>query len=444
MKKHLLLLFILASTLSYLTAQTTVTFTFTGEVNGNHQPLDSVLIQNLSQGGDTTLYGTDTLLVLSNGIGIDDRMTGHGSQMMLYPAYPNPVTHTSTIRLWLPQDAPVTLRLFDLPGRELATYSTSLGTGEHSFTFTPGKESYYLLVAEAADQRQVQKLINLSLAEGSCQLWYAGHQPATSGMRTGQYPFPWYPGNDVRFIGFSALGVDTIDDNPVNHTTYTFQFLPAVTPCPGMPTVTDYNGNIYNTVQIGTQCWMKENLKVRHYNTGIPISNIADNITWAGNTTGARCWYNNDSATYANTFGALYNWHAVDNPNGLCPTGWHVPTDLEWQTLEMHLGMTPLQANATGWRGTDEGGKMKEAGLAHWGSPNIGATNYSGFTALPGGGRDSYNGSYSTIADNGYWWSSTSFSTSSAWPRTLYYNYSTISRSSLNKRYGFSVRCVRD
>jgi uncharacterized protein (TIGR02145 family) len=444
MKKHLLLACLFASVVGFLTAQTTIQLTFTAEVNGSYHPLDSVIIENLTQGGDTILYGTDTLLVLDHGIGIEDRMSTHGNNMILYPAFPNPVYHTSTIRFWLPKDALVTLRLYDLPGRELATFNRSLGAGEHSFTFTPGRENHYLLVAEAADQRQVQKLISLNHGDGNSQITYTGHQPAPSGMRKGRSSFPWMPGDDLRFLGYASLGIDTIEDDPVQSVLYAFQFLPEVTPCPGVPTVTDYNGNIYNTVQIGTQCWMKENLKVRNYNSGIPILNITDNITWAGSTTGARCWYNNDSATHANTFGALYNWYAVDNPNGLCPIGWHVPTDLEWQILEMHLGMTSLQANATGWRGTDEGGKMKATGLSYWSSPNMGATNASGFTALPAGGRDSYNGSYSTIADNGYWWSSASFSSSSAWSRTLYYNYSNISRSSLNKRYGFSVRCVRD
>jgi uncharacterized protein (TIGR02145 family) len=215
-------------------------------------------------------------------------------------------------------------------------------------------------------------------------------------------------------------------------------------PCPGMPTMTDYNGNIYNTVQIGNQCWMKENLKSRNYKNGTAIPNIISNSTWAGLSTGARCWYNNDSATYAATYGALYNWYAVDNSNGICPTGWHVPTDLEWQTMEMFLGMTQSQANSTGYRGTDEGGKMKEAGLSHWTSPNTGATNSSGFTALPGGYRYGSNGSFNLVGYLGYWWSSTAYSTTLAWGRRLDYSTSSVYRSYNSKEFGFSVRCVRD
>ncbi len=443
MKKHLLFVCLFVAAVGYVTAQTTIQLTFTGEANGSHQPLDSVIIENLTQGGDTTLYGTDTVLVLDHGIGIKDRVSDHANRMILYPPFPNPVAHTSTIRLWLPQDGPVKLRLFDLPGRELATYSRSLSAGEHSFTFTPGRETYYLLVVEAADQRRVQKLISLQPGDGNIRISYTGHQPAPSGMRKGKSAFPWVPGDDLRFVGYCSLGVDTIEDDPVQSGLYTFQFLPPVTPCPGMPTVIDYNGNIYNTVQLGTQCWMKENLRVRNYRNGTPIPSITANSAWAGLSTGARCWYNNDSATYANTYGALYNWYAVDNSNGLCPTGWHVPTDLEWQTMEMFLGMSQSQANSTGWRGTDEGGQMKESGTTHWNSPNTGATNSSGFTALPGGYRNT-SGTFYSIGDVGHWWSSTAHSTTNAWGRDLGCSGGNVGRGYGGKGVGFSVRCVRD
>ncbi|MDD3744695.1 MAG: fibrobacter succinogenes major paralogous domain-containing protein [Lentimicrobiaceae bacterium] len=215
-------------------------------------------------------------------------------------------------------------------------------------------------------------------------------------------------------------------------------------PGSGMPTITDYNCNIYNTVKIGTQYWMKENLKVRNYRNGTAIPNITDNSIWGGLSTGARCWYNNDSATFAATYGAFYNWHAVDDTNGLCPTGWHVPTDPEWQTLEMFLGMSLLQASLIGLRGTDEGGKMKEAGLAHWFSLNACATNVSGFTALPGGRREYGSGYFNYLGSYGSWWSSSDYSPTIAWFRDLSSNYSIVDRYHVNKKYGCSVRCVRD
>jgi uncharacterized protein (TIGR02145 family) len=432
MKQPQLLILMILASFGHLTAQTTITLTFTAEVNGNHLPLDSVLIENLTQGGDTTLYAPDTVLVLDHGIGIEDKVNGHGNQMILFPAYPNPVTHTSTIRLFLPQDVPVTLRLYDLVGRELPSFTRTLGAGEHSFTFTPGRETYYLLVAEAADQRQLQKLINLSPGDGNCRLSYAGHQPAVSGMKKGKSAFPWVPGDDLRFVGYASVGVDTIDDDPVQSAVYTFQFLQSGVPCPGIPVFPDINGNVYNTVQIGNQCWLKENLKVRNYRDGTPIPNLESAALWMSATTGARCWYNNDSATYANLYGALYNWNAVGNSIGLCPTGWHVPTDVEWTILINFLG-----------GGSIAGGPLKETGTTHWNSPNTGASNSSAFTALPGGHRKANLANFFDIGDRGYWWSATPDGMS-AWYMELRNIGSLASMVSNDKQFGISVRCVRD
>lgn len=158
---------------------------------------------------------------------------------------------------------------------------------------------------------------------------------------------------------------------------YLFKGGPAPDPnccsdCP--PTVTDYDGNVYQTVLIGDQCWMMENLKVTHYRNGDPIPHVTDGVTWGNLTSGAYCNYNNDEGNVA-TYGRLYNWYAVDDSRNIAPAGWHVPSDAEWQTLVDYLGGDAVA-----------GGKMKEAGTTHWASPNTGATNESGFTALPGGG----------------------------------------------------------
>ena len=194
--------------------------------------------------------------------------------------------------------------------------------------------------------------------------------------------------------------------------------------------VTDIDGNIYHTVTIGTQTWMVENLKTTRYNDGISIPLITENSSWAMLSTPGYCWQNNDLAN-KKLYGALYNWYAVDKGN-LSPLGWHVPTDNEWSTLISYLGGDAIA-----------GGKLKESGLDHWISPNTGATNETGFTALPGNSRGS-NGSYNQIGPYGYWWSSTSENQSNALLRGMYYPKSTIDRSTLSKEFGFSVRCVKD
>ncbi len=210
--------------------------------------------------------------------------------------------------------------------------------------------------------------------------------------------------------------------------------------CP--PTVTDYDGNTYFTVEIGSQCWMAQNLKVTHYRNGDPIPNVTDAGEWEGLSTGAYCDYGNDPAN-VETYGRLYNWYAVDDSRNIAPEGWHVATDDEWKQLEMHLGMSQAEADDIGLRGTDEGGKLKETGTVHWYPPNTGATNESGFSALPGGYR--YNdGYFGGMGSNALFWCSTEFDSGGAWYRYLCYSCSEVSRYYDYKQDGFSVRCVRD
>jgi len=198
----------------------------------------------------------------------------------------------------------------------------------------------------------------------------------------------------------------------------------------GVQTLTDIDGNSYNTVQIGTQCWLKENIKVTKYRNGDQISNITDATEWSNLITGAYCDYNN-SVSNSTIYGKLYNYYTVADSRNLCPTGCHVPTDAEWTTLT-----TYLEPNA--------GDKLKEAGSTHWQSLNSGATNESGFTALPGGWRSGGNGMFINLGSEGCWWSSTEYDIGKALFFSLYYN-STSPYISINlKHEGYSVRCVKD
>ncbi len=209
-------------------------------------------------------------------------------------------------------------------------------------------------------------------------------------------------------------------------------------------TVTDIDANVYRTVKIGTLWWMAENLKVAHYRNGDTIPNVTDGAAWAALTTGAYCDYDNDVNNVA-TYGRLYNWYAVSDSLNIAPAGWHVASDSEWKQLEMTLGMSPAQADSIDWRGTTEGGKLKEAGTTHWLAPNVGATNEGGFSALPGGYRFFSYGSYVGIGYTAYFWSSKGSKSVYYTPyRYLYYNRSDVYRSDGDEAYGFSVRCVKD
>lgn len=208
-------------------------------------------------------------------------------------------------------------------------------------------------------------------------------------------------------------------------------------------TVQDIDGNTYNTVTIGEQVWMQENLKTTRYNDGTPIPNVTDITEWRHCDAPAYVWYDND-ISYKEPYGALYNWHAVGDKPGLCPDGWHVPSDEEWKQLEMYLGMTKEQADGTVWRGTDQGGKIKEAGTKHWVSPNEGATNESGLTVI-GAGRRFTNGLFGTMNEGCTIWSSTPNSLSSAAYRHFATGNAGIGRNPAGeKKFGFTVRCIKN
>jgi uncharacterized protein (TIGR02145 family) len=197
--------------------------------------------------------------------------------------------------------------------------------------------------------------------------------------------------------------------------------------------VVRFDGYDYPTVAIGAQCWFKENLRSDNYRNGDAIPGNLSDAQWSSTDSGAQAVYNNDASGLA-TYGRLYNWYAVNDSRGLCPSGFHVPSDGEWMTLEMVLGMTSIQANSNKWRGTDQDSQMK---TVSWGG-----TNSSGFSALPGGFRSSDFGYFSDQGGVGGWWSSSPNGTN-AWSRSLLSGDSDVGRYYSSSRGGFSVRCVR-
>lgn len=195
--------------------------------------------------------------------------------------------------------------------------------------------------------------------------------------------------------------------------------------------ITDIDGNEYKTITIGTQTWMLRNLSTTRFKDGTPIPLVTDSARWASLTTPAYCWYKNDEAAFKSTYGALYNWFAV-NTGKLCPGGWHAPSDDEWSILTSVLGGEKVA-----------GGKLKESGISFWVEPNTGGTNESGYTALPGGFRY-HDGVFFDLGFGGYWWSTEQYNNSDAFFRFIYYMDSTVFRFNNRKRNGFSVRCVKD
>jgi uncharacterized protein (TIGR02145 family) len=193
------------------------------------------------------------------------------------------------------------------------------------------------------------------------------------------------------------------------------------------------------SVAIGTQIWSTKNLDVARYRNGDPIPQVTDPTQWANLTTGAWCWYNNDSATYGATYGRLYNWYAVNDPRGLAPQGWHVPSNREWDIMTKFLDPT-VDTTFLGFTGTDVGTKMKNT--SGWEGGGNGS-NSSGFSGLPGGDRY-VDGAFYGVGIGGIWWSDDEFDTTLAWDRTLYGLNAIVYRYYFGKTNGVSVRVVRD
>lgn len=193
------------------------------------------------------------------------------------------------------------------------------------------------------------------------------------------------------------------------------------------PTVPIQNGE----VRIGTQVWMTRNLNVRRYRNGDLIPQVQNATAWPGLTTGAWCYYENNTAN-GPVYGKLYNWYAVNDPRGLAPIGYHVPTDAEWTALTTFLGGLDLA-----------GGKMKAVGTSLWLSPNFEATNSSGFTGLPGGNRNDF-GEFLNSGYNCLCWSSTQADTDAAWSCVLRNSQVRAWRNYTKKMFGISVRCIKD
>lgn len=212
---------------------------------------------------------------------------------------------------------------------------------------------------------------------------------------------------------------------------FTTKQFPKPAPCEGAETVTDIHGNSYNTVMINDQCWMVENLRVHKYNNGEDIPNVTDDSEWAGMQSPAYCAYDNSSST-ADTYGYLYNWFAVETGN-LCPDGWRVPTDTEWNQMIEYLGGEFVA-----------GGILKQSGTNLWESPNEGATNEVGFNAIPGGDRNDVSGEFTNLETGAYFWTYPETVGSKAWSKAIQHDHAIIYTGYQSKQFGFSVRCIKN
>jgi uncharacterized protein (TIGR02145 family) len=420
----------------------TIELTFTAVDSASWTQLDSIKVMNRTQGGDTTLLWPDTVLVLDYPVGIQEAWSDQGG-FELYQSYPNPAGGRSTLTLYIPKMDDIHIFISDILGRRVYSLKKSLDEGLHAFHVMTGGRNIYFVTAMWRNHRKSIKVVSTSASNSinAVSLKYMGRMgsnPNLKGSADLQY-FPFLLGDELLYIGYISGLESGMLDIPQESKSYTFQFATNIS-CPGTPTV-EYEGQVYSTIQIFSQCWLKENLNAGNM--------IPGNQEQLNNGVLEKYCYNNDPAN-CDDFGGLYQWTEMmqyttqPGVQGICPPGWHLPTDEEWKVLEgaadSQYGMGDPTWDYIEYRGFDVGANLKsETG---WIAGN--GNDLYGFSGLPAG-QGYGSGGFSLLGNGGYFWTSLEGNDTDAWWRYLHYTNSVVRRLFSGKEYySFSVRCVLD
>jgi uncharacterized protein (TIGR02145 family) len=444
MKKNITLFILLAGVAFVAFGQKSVMeLTFSAVNNTSRVKLDSIKVMNRTQGGYTMIYWPDTILSLEVSPGDLLLCVGYAtlstvgmpevnddiSSFTVYQNFPNPMGDQSEFSLSIPQRGKVHLMIADLQGKVVLRTDRQLEEGHHSFRFIRGGSNFYFLTTSWNGISRSIKMISTGQNDGNtCSLDYIGGDIVESELKASRQTDDFI----VRQSG--------ILDSPEENQTYTFQFATNI-PCPGTPAV-EYEGKVYNTIQIFNQCWLKENLNVGEM--------IPGTMEQSYNGTIEKYCYNNEPDS-CNRYGGLYQWYEMtqytnqQGVQGICPPGWHLPTDEEWKVLEGAVDSQygigdPEWDIYVDYRGYDAGTNLKT--MSGW-FENGNGTDLFAFSGLPGGNRYD-GGSFDQIGRWGRWWSSTGSGGSNAWRRYLFYGNQEILHFDSIKKNGYSVRCLRD
>jgi len=424
--------------------KSTLELAFTAIDSAAYIQLDSIKVMNRTQGCDTMLYWPDTTLALDFQVGISETSQNNRG-FRVFQNYPNPVIEHTTISLYIPEKDKVNMIVTDIFGRIILVYDRILNKGKHSFKFYPGVGNLYIFTVQYRVKSSSIKILQANThSNGECSLEYISSDETYSELKETKdiQSFLFNSGDELLYIGYNDTSQSGMLDSPTISGTYSLQFATNI-PCPGMPTVI-YQGRVYNTIQIFSQCWLKENLDVGTMITGSNVMTDNDILE--------KYCYNNDTNNCI-TYGGLYQWDEMmqyttqQGARGICPPGWHLPTDDEWKILEGAIDSQyrigdPIW-NYYGIRGYDAGTKLKTT--SGW-NGNGNGTDLFGFSGLPGGGYLYNDGSFYYIGLINLYWSSTDGNSTCAWNRYTAYNTPQIDRDfgNDNKGFGFSVRCIRN
>jgi uncharacterized protein (TIGR02145 family) len=431
--KKLLLLAAIISALSANAQNYQITFAGTG--------LSTVKVENVTKGVSTVVTAGD-MLNLSPATGVYDIENQRNNGLKIYP---NPMDEKSTFEILPATAGDAVISVCENSGRLVAQVKTHLEKTSSKFSISGLKAGLYIISVKSGNYQFSGKLLSSGYSTGKIIIEKASDNKISADKKMPDdnskgvqvnTDLQYSPGDILKYTGISGNNSTVITDIPTGDKTITFAFYAC----------TDGSANNYPVVNINGKIWMAENLKTTKYASGVNILLVNTVQGWYDNvlaTTKAYCWYN-DNIVNKDTYGALYTWAAAmngaassaANPSGVqgvCPTGWHLPSNAEWTALTTYLGGESVA-----------GGKLKETGTSHWITPNTGADNSSGFTALPGGNRKML-GEFEFFGNNAGWWSSTEQLTNYAYRRLVFYNSTDVNSTTSNyKSYAYSVRCVKN
>ena len=420
-------------------------------VLGGAQTPDSVEVTNLDQGTSLTLNGNDILHLLANPVG----MNNHTIKPQNLKVYPNPMLSDGIVDFYNNSAGKVSIKICDITGKLVALHSDDFQQGAISYRISGlGKGTFFVHLQSQNNEPESAVIISQMETKGIATIELENTPAAahTSSYKSTEklIQMQYNDGETLKFTAFqneqSAIQKMIITESQTVH----FAFV---------ETVTDIEGNVYPTISIGAQVWMASNLKTTKYNDGNAIPNIEGNSQWENLTTPAYCWWNNDQQ-YADTnnLGALYNWFTVETGN-LCPVGWHVPTNAEFEELVFYMAENGYNYDGSIYTGNDidEAGSKIGKSLAvpsGWLAPTYGLewsigkdqhlNNSSGFNGIGADGRYLYGG---VFFDPGYlcnWWTSTPFDADYSWTFFMYTEEAALFKTWYFKEGGYSVRCIKD
>jgi uncharacterized protein (TIGR02145 family) len=402
-----------------------ITFAGTGAAN----TVDSVKVENLRTGISLTLKGDD-ILHLTGTVGIPSSEYDKPGKLKIYP---NPMKDNSIIEIFPSIEGEAIISVFDMTGRQLSQIQNYLDKSRQELRLSGLKDGFYLINVRGNNYQYSGKLLCTGQSDGTLSIEKVSNNIEVFDEKTSEmenkgsqdsWVIPMLPGDRLKYTGYSGDYGTVTTGIPTQDATVTFDFVPC-----------SDGDNKYLALKIGTQIWMAENLKTTKYNNGDLIGTTTPATLDIHSETNQKYqWAYDGNESIAAIYGRLYTWYAITDSRKVCPTGWHIPNDAEWETLIDYLNGE-----------NTAGSKLKETGTSHWQSHNEDASDEYGFTALPGGSRN-LAGNFESKGAYGFWWSSSAHGTENllAGYQVLYFNQTWILSTDNYDFYGLSVRCVKD